>query len=91
VEAAALNGGDSWLAGHCGQRAARRCGNARRPRAVPHRNGVRLGTIGFFGRGTDALHPELVQLVEGLVAQIAQYLLRRKAEDDFNILPPTMR
>ncbi len=45
-----------------------------------------LGTIGLFGRDADSLHPDLLKLLEGIVAQVAQYLLRRRAEDDFKHL-----
>jgi diguanylate cyclase (GGDEF)-like protein len=86
VEAAALNGGDNWLSRAMG---SVRPVEAETPGAIVLpliANQTRLGTIGLFGRGTDALHPELVRLLESLVAQIAQYLLRRKAEDDFKHL-----
>ncbi len=45
-----------------------------------------LGTIGLFGRDAGSLHPDLLKLLEGVVAQVAQYLLRRRAEDSFKHL-----
>jgi len=45
-----------------------------------------LGTIALFGREGDSLHPDLLKLLEGVVAQVAQYLLRRRAEDKFKHL-----
>ena len=45
-----------------------------------------LGTIALFGRDAGSLHPELLKLLEGVVAQVAQYLMRRRAQDDFNHL-----
>jgi diguanylate cyclase (GGDEF)-like protein/PAS domain S-box-containing protein len=45
-----------------------------------------LGTIGLFGRDAGSLHPDLLKLLEGVVAQVAQYLMRRRAEDDFKHL-----
>jgi diguanylate cyclase (GGDEF)-like protein/PAS domain S-box-containing protein len=47
---------------------------------------TRLGTIALFGRDKASVHPELHKLLEGVVAQVAQYLMRRRAEDDFKHL-----
>jgi diguanylate cyclase (GGDEF)-like protein/PAS domain S-box-containing protein len=45
-----------------------------------------LGSIALFGRDAASLHPELLKLLEGVVAQVALYLMRRRAEDDFKHL-----
>ena len=47
---------------------------------------TKLGTIGLFGRDPASMHPDLLKLLEGVVAQVAQYLMRRRAEDDFKHL-----
>src|SRR6185503_17939999 len=46
----------------------------------------RLGAIGLLGRDPAGLHPDLLKLLEGIAAQVAQYLLRRQAEDNFKHL-----
>jgi diguanylate cyclase (GGDEF)-like protein len=86
IEAAALNGGDNWLA------RAWRTGGVHKVESagaivLPLVAGdKRLGAIGLFGRGADSLQHDLVKLLEGVVAQVAQYLMRRRAEDNFKHL-----
>jgi diguanylate cyclase (GGDEF)-like protein/PAS domain S-box-containing protein len=47
---------------------------------------IRLGTIALYGLDRAPMHPDLLKLLEGVVAQVAQYLMRRRAEDDFKHL-----
>jgi len=47
---------------------------------------TRLGAIGLFGRKPEALHPDVLKMLDSLATQLAQYLLRRRAEDDFKHL-----
>jgi diguanylate cyclase (GGDEF)-like protein len=86
AEAGALNGSDNWLARalrHGGAQDIGSCGAIFLPLWADEK---RLGAIGLFGHGAHTQHPDNVKLLEAVVAQVAQYLLRRRAEENFKHL-----